>query len=93
MQQIVKNSGLNRAEMPYPLKRKQTLSGQIKWISKKIAITKAKLELLTKHGKLDIFTSLRSKIGKVFTNWNLESNKRQILKNCQQYINPIWRVL
>ena len=35
MQQIVKNSGLTRAEMPYPLRIKQVLSGQIKWISKK----------------------------------------------------------
>ena len=47
---------------------KQKLSRQIAWISKKIAKSKAKLELLTKYKDFDIFTSLRPKIGKKFSN-------------------------
>ena len=89
MQQRIKNSGLNRAKLPYPLMVKQKLSRQIAWISKKIAKSKAKLELLTKYKDFDIFTSLRPKIGKKFLNEGLERNKQQILKNCRSEILEI----
>ena len=62
---------------------------QIEKVINTLAHLKEKKRLLTEYGEVDMFTSLRPKIGKRFSDSGLEQRRKDILMECRSKIIPL----
>ena len=76
----------------YPLYERskiQRYEEKLSVLVKRVATLKGKLRLLTEHGDINIFSSLRPKVGKTYKDEHMESMKSEILRECRSKLLPL----
>lgn len=84
-----KKPSQNTNTNPSNVKLLETTRRQTDKIISTIAHLKQKKRLLTEYGDVDMFTSLRPKIGKKFSDASLEEKRCSILDQCRSRMIPI----
>ena len=62
---------------------------EVEKLAVSLAHLKEKKRLLSDHGDVDMFSSLRPKLGKKFENVMLENERKSILEECRSKILPL----
>ena len=79
----------NSTANPPNVKMLEDYKRQTDRLTTSIAHLKEKIRLLTKYGDVDMFCSLRPKIGKRFSDGALEERRLTVLRECRLKIVPI----